>query len=98
MLIGLVFYSHIGIICSGKSWSELSTHLVDSSPTNGEMGRKSGFYDIVNKHARSLPGNEGACQDESGNRVRFAWLKLISDQVFFLQISLSRQKAVGPHR
>nr|XP_051195073.1 intracellular protein transport protein USO1-like isoform X2 [Lolium perenne] len=53
---------------SGKSWSELSTHLVDSSPTNGEMGRKSGFYDIVNKHARSLPGNEGACQDESGNR------------------------------
>ncbi|KAK1695810.1 hypothetical protein QYE76_012507 [Lolium multiflorum] len=53
---------------SGKSWSELSTHLVDSSPTNGEMDRKSGFYDIVNKHARSLPGNEGACQDESGNR------------------------------
>ncbi|KAM0897598.1 hypothetical protein ACQ4PT_022454 [Festuca glaucescens] len=52
---------------SGKSWSELSTHLVDSSPTNGEMDRKSGFYDIVNKHARSLPGNEGACQDESGN-------------------------------
>ncbi|KAK1695769.1 hypothetical protein QYE76_012466 [Lolium multiflorum] len=53
---------------SGKSWSELSTHLVDSSPTNGEMDRKSGFYDIVNKHARSLPGNEDACQDESGNR------------------------------
>ncbi|KAM0856264.1 hypothetical protein ACQ4PT_049232 [Festuca glaucescens] len=52
---------------SGKSWSELSTRLVDSTPTNGEMDRKSGFYDIVNKHARSLPGNEGACEDESGS-------------------------------
>ncbi|CAM0879194.1 unnamed protein product [Alopecurus aequalis] len=50
---------------SGKSWGELSARLADSSPTNGEMDRKSDdFYNIVNKSARSLSGN----QDESGNR------------------------------
>ncbi|PNT67837.1 hypothetical protein BRADI_3g32706v3 [Brachypodium distachyon] len=63
---------HLGIICSGRLWDELSLRLDDCSPTEDDMGIKSdGSNSMLNKSAQSLSEIHlgSVYQDEAGNGV-----------------------------